>query len=332
MRLRKTYLLSILILIVLEGTLILLVPILKSHQHPLLSDLTCKQTDNRDDLYWNMNPKTIRGKHDFRFENDRSPKVSWLRKHALPLMAQSDGQWEKYIAIGRWVREQIPFKDPVMKSCWDAQRILQAVWTNPSIGFLCDAFAATYVSACISVGLHARMIHLDSVEGYGHYATEIWSDDYQKWVFMDPLYGCYFMVEGVPLSTLELHDLWKDNRWESAVAEYDGEDARVSTGASRKEYGHLFRDIQFINSNDFLSNPLNSFSDLITMKIRYVRWVDESNPRHNKMLLAIQLVFFYYLPKVSEQWIVPILIPVSLLLLSLLLLHDVYRQSSHGSV
>ncbi len=138
--------------------------------------------------------KIIRGKYDFRFENYGSSKIEWLRQHISAVAADSENQWEKYIVIGRWVREQIPFKDPVMKSCWDAQRILQAVWKDSSIGFICDAYAATYVSACISVGLNARMMHLESLEGGGHYATEIWSDDYNKWVFMDPLFVCYFII------------------------------------------------------------------------------------------------------------------------------------------
>ncbi len=414
------YIVLIVVCILLEISLIQFVPILESYKHPLLSSLTCIETEDIRDLYWNINQielsgsisetdgsvkitlsnnvpnfnvylfrtndnekwkretngvlnlklgdgeniveikainefggetteikynitkrdgdfkiipetrKIIRGKYAFRFENYGSPKIEWLRQHILTVVADSDNQWGKYIAIGRWIREQIPFKNPVMKSRWDAQRILQAVWKDSTIGFMCDAYAATYVSACISVGLNARMMHLESLEGGGHYATEIWSDDYSKWVFMDPLYGCCFIMAGIPLSTVELHNLWKDKRLEDVGKRYYDENERVSFDTSKKEYFNLFHDIQLVNSNDFLSNPLDSAFDLITLKVRYIRWIDESNPKYNRVVLAAKIILFYYFPKISKKFIIPLLIPFLLLLFSILLVKEICKQSSYG--
>ena len=416
---RKKYIFLIVALIAIEIALIKSVPILESYTHPLLSSLTCIETEDIRDLYWNINQielsgsinktdgsvkvtlsnnvpnfnvylfrtndnekwkketngvlnlklgdgenvveikaknefggetpetkynvtkrdgdfkiipetrKIIRGKYAFRFENYGSPKIEWLRQHISTVVADSDNQWGKYIAIGRWIREQIPFKDPVMKSRWDAQIILQAVWKDSTIGFMCDAYAATYVSACISVGLNARMMHLLSVEGNGHYATEIWSHDYNKWIFMDPLYGCYFVRDGIPLSTVELHNLWKNKRSEDVGKRCYDENARVSFDTSKKEYFNLFHDIQLVNSNDFLSNPLDSAFDLISLKVRYIRWIDESNPKYNRVILAAKLILFYYFPKISKKFISPLLIPFLLLLFSILLVKDIYKPS-HG--
>ena len=173
-------------------------------------------------------------------------------------------------------------------------------------------------------------MHLNSADGHGHYATEIWSDDYSKWVFMDPLCGCYFIMDGIPLSTIELHDLWKDERLGDAEKRYYDENARVSFDTSKKEYFNLFHDIQLINSNDFLRNPLDSTFDLISLKIRYIRWIDESNPKYNKILLAAKLILFYYFPKISKKFIIPLIIPFLLLLISMLLAKEVYKQSSYG--
>ena len=417
---RRKYIFLIVALIAIEIALIKSAPILESYTHPLLSSLTCIETEYIKDLYWNINQielsgdidssdgsvklilvnnipsfdsylfrvdddekwrkltngeinlkliggentvtlktknkfggetpeieyniakrdgdfkiipetrKIIRGKYDFRFEKYGSPKIEWLRQYTLPLVVHYNSQWEKYVALGKWVKEQIPYKDPVMKSCWDAQRILQAVWKDPSIGFICDAYAATYVSACISVGLNARMMHMESLEGGGHYATEIWSDDYSKWVFMDPLYGCYFIMYGIPLSTVELHNLWKDKRWKDVRKRfYDGNE-KFNFDRYKNEYFNLFHDIQLINSNDFLSNPLKSVLDLLTLKIRYIRWIDELNPKYNKVILAAKLILFYYLPKISKKFIIPLLIPFLMLFFSILLVKDIYKQSSYG--
>jgi len=417
---RTKYIIVIVVCILLEILLIRLVPFLESYTHPLLSSLTCIETEEIKDLYWNINQielsgyidssdgsvklilvnnvpsfdsylfrtdddekwrkstdgeinlkliggentvtlktknkfggetpeikynltkrdggfkiipetrKIIRGKYDFRFEKFGSPKIEWLRQYTLPLVVPYNSQWGKYIALGKWVKEQIPYKDPVMKSRWDAQIILQAVWKDPSIGFICDAYATTYVSACISVGLNARIMHLESLESGGHYATEIWSDDYSKWVFMDPLYGYYFIMDGIPLSTVELHNLWKDKKLEDVGKRYYDENARVSFDTSKKEYFNLFHDIQLVNSNDFLSNPLDSAFDLITLKVRYIRWIDESNPKYNRVILAAKLILFYYFPKISKKFIIPLLIPFLLLLFSILIVKDIYKQSNYG--
>ena len=270
--------------------------------------------------------KIIRGRYDFRFETSESPKVEWLRHYALPVVENIEDQWNKYLALKRWVREQIPFKDPVVESHWDTQRVLQAVWSDHKVGFVCDAYAATYTSACISVGLNARMMHLESVEGNGHYATEVWSDDYNKWIFMDPLIGCYFTMNGEPLSTMELHNLWKDKRWNKAEKKSEKEILAIHLDISEREYFKLFHDIQLINSNDFLTSPFTSVFDLLTLKVRYIRWVDEINPEYNRVLLAIKLILFYYLPKLSKVFIIPFLIPFLLLLISMLLIKEVYKR------
>jgi hypothetical protein len=262
--------------------------------------------------------KIIRGKYDFRFENTHSPKVKWLQQYTLPVIAASHGQWDKYLSLRKWVREQIPNRDPLIESQWDAQRILQAVWRDPTVGFICDAYAATYVSACISAGLHARMLHLEDEYGRGHYATEIWSDDYTKWVFMDPLYDCYFTGDRVPLSALELHNRWKNRTWEGLEKQRD-ENEYVRSDTSPSDYFSLFKDIQLVNANDFLSSPFTSVVDLLIGKIRYIRWVDESNPPYNKLTLGCRIVMFYYLPKVMRVFIIPFFIPACMVFFSIML-------------
>jgi hypothetical protein len=205
-----------------------------------------------------------------------------------------------------------------MESQWDAQRILQAVWNDATVGFICDAFAATYVSACISTGLQARMLHLGDGYGRGHYATEIWSDDYGKWVFMDSLYGCYFTADSLPLSALELHNRWKNNTWEEL--EREGEEAAsLRFDASPRGYFSLFKDIQIVHANDFLSSPFTSVFELITGDIRYIRWVDASNPPYNRVTLGFRILMFYYLPMALRGFVIPFFIPACMILLGIML-------------
>jgi hypothetical protein len=256
--------------------------------------------------------KMERSRYDFRFEHPGSDKIAWLREHTLPVIAGCPTQWNAFLALRSWVSKQIPNKYPTMKSRWDAQRILNAVWDDPSLGFICDAYAATYVSACVSTGLNARMIHLGDENHNGHYAAEVWSDQQDKWIFMDPLYDLHFSLGRVPLSAIELHQLWKQGTMEEITAQGRGGTV-VKIGAPSRDYANLFQDIQLINANDFLTTPFNSVIDLLTMKIRFLRYVDESNPPYNRLKLAGQIMTFYYLPIFITGVIIPFVIPACII-------------------
>jgi hypothetical protein len=325
MRRKRNILLSLVFFCVVEIALIQAVPFFESYNYPLVSSLTCIETENSKDLYWNVNQvevvDCIKGEKQFcfRYENIQSPKVKWLQQYTLPIIADSRGQWDMFLSLRRWVREQIPNRDPLIESQWDAQRILQTVWKDDSVGFICDAYAATYVSACVSVGLTARMFHLGDVYGKGHYVTEVWSDDYAKWVLMDPLYNCHFTLHGLPLSALELHHLWKNKTWEGLKKQRD-ENENLPFDAANSDYFALFKDIQLINSNDFLSRSFTSVLDLLNGNIRYVRLVDSSNPPYNKLAMGWQLLIFYYLPKIITGFIIPFVVPGCIVLCVILIM------------
>ena len=299
---------------------------LDKRSHPLVSSLTCIETADPADLYWKINragagvsivpdePAIESGRYPFRFERPGSDKLAWLRTHTLPVIADCPTQWHALLALRQWVHQQIPNKYPAIKSRWDAQHILQAVWNDPSLGFICDAYAATYVSACISVGLNARMIHLGDENYNGHYATEVWSDEHGKWIFMDPLYDVHFSLQQTPLSTIELHRLWKSGRLEEILMRGQG-GAVIKMGAPSQDYANLFQDIQLINCNDFLTAPFTSVLDLLTLRIRFLRYIDESNPPYNRLKLAARIMTFYYLPNLITAIIIPFVIPACIILM-----------------
>jgi len=260
--------------------------------------------------------KIAGGRYSFRFEKPGSAKITWLREYTLPVITACPNQWNAFIALRTWVNRQIPNRHPAMKCRWDAQRILQAVWNDPSLGFICDAYAATYVSACISTGLNARMIHLGDENNNGHYAAEVWSDEHNKWIFMDPLYDCHFSLFDTPLSAIELHNLWKQARM-GEIATHGRGGAVVNNTAPSRDYINLFQDVQMVNSNDFLTTPFTSVMDLVTMKIRFLRYIDETNPPYNRIKLAGQILTFYYLPILISGLIIPFVIPAYLIFMTM---------------
>lgn len=74
--------------------------------------------------------------------------------------------------------------------------------------FICSSYAALYMQAALSFGWHARYWFLRRPTGEQHAAVDIWSNQYEKWIFMDPTWNIHFEKDGVPLSLVELRRLW----------------------------------------------------------------------------------------------------------------------------
>jgi hypothetical protein len=82
-------------------------------------------------------------------------------------------------------------------------------------------------------------------------------------------------------------------------------------------YTNLFQDIQLVNANDFLTNPFTSVLDLLTSKILFLRYIDESNPPYNRVKQVWQLLMFYYLPILISGFIIPFVIPGYLIFITM---------------
>ncbi|MDA0336036.1 MAG: transglutaminase-like domain-containing protein [bacterium] len=66
----------------------------------------------------------------------------------------------------------------------------------------------TLIAALLSCGYPARWVNISTKHTYGHEVTEVWSNDFDKWVFLDATRD-YYMVDphsGVPLSLRQIAD------------------------------------------------------------------------------------------------------------------------------
>ena len=64
----------------------------------------------------------------------------------------------------------------------------------------------TLIAACISMGYPARWVNISTKHTYGHEVTEVWSNDYDKWVMLDATrdYYMYDPATGIPLNLVEI--------------------------------------------------------------------------------------------------------------------------------
>lgn len=99
--------------------------------------------------------------------------------------------------------------------------------------YLCTVYAALFVQAALSRGLTARYYYLRKPSGHQHAACEAWSNDANKWIFIDPTRNIHCEKEGTPLSLMEIRRAWLRDRGRSLTFVF-------GQGKERREYG--FRD------------------------------------------------------------------------------------------
>lgn len=132
------------------------------------------------------------------------------------------------------------------------------------------------IGALLSMGYQARHINIHSEGISGHEVTEVWSNDFNKWIYMDATrdYYYYDIETGIPMNLLEIHNLLAEQMpetedWRRPFAPVTGPEtvARIDIGMRLGNNPHPIEDhgrhileimghFRIIPRNDFLSNPL----------------------------------------------------------------------------
>jgi len=98
----------------------------------------------------------------------------------------------------QWIhgREMDKWLDPARRK--NAVEILKKAHLGGRFNCL---YYSTVLSTCgIAVGYRARRVCID-----GHVVSEFWSRERKKWIMLDPDANVHFELQGVPMSSYELH-------------------------------------------------------------------------------------------------------------------------------
>ncbi len=213
----------------------------------------------------------------FRTEDYNYPGLVDLREREglEDIIAEGETEFEKMRLLNDWVNSQWERGSPVPYPPWNANVILALVRSGKTGGF-CAQYAVVMVQSCLSLGWQARYIDVapQSQKAYNtHFTVEVWSNQYNKWVLLDPFFGCHFERRGVPLSGLELHrafvlsdfDEIKLVKGAGENADKNREDLSLKDILSR--YYHLAIDLR----NDHMSRP----HDFFNRRQNYLSWRDD---------------------------------------------------------
>lgn len=149
----------------------------------------------------------------FRFQPFNEPVLDELaaREHIRELVSSDRRQFEQILRVKDWVAAQWPHGTPDPYPPWNALMILDWIRSGKTGGF-CGQYSQVLLQSLATLGITARYVEIGSVENpYAHYVTEVWSNDFNKWVMMDADYNVHFERAGTPLSVMQVHDALLDD-------------------------------------------------------------------------------------------------------------------------
>ena len=140
----------------------------------------------------------------FVYEDFRHPKLAALRRnYELDRVVEgAASEFERMVRLRQWTYRRIKYDAPnETYPAWDANEIIER-----GTGF-CVQFAIAQMQVMQSMGFNARFVF-----GYnpgpdsGHEVTEVWSNEYDKWILMDGHFHHVDPETRVPLGMMEIHE------------------------------------------------------------------------------------------------------------------------------
>ena len=168
------------------------------------------------------NPEILYSSLYGEYEKYDEPKLKQLRERERldDITTGSKTQFEMLVKLCDYVSKRWDWVPPYRQyPSWDAIEILDRIEKEGG-GGMCIHFAIVFIQAVESFGFQARLQNV-----YGHEVTEVWSDDYGKWVFFDPMQGSniynYSKKNGEPLGFKEIHKTYLDIFYPNSPINWD---------------------------------------------------------------------------------------------------------------
>ncbi len=161
-----------------------------------------------------LNEQIVRTSIPFEYEPFDHPRLKELREHYRldEVAAGVSGEFDLIKRLAAWSAMQWA-KGHLGEAYppWDALEILRPHRDGTPVGGFCQQYNIVLLQACESFGLVGRVVSLgpgnfaDKIRS-GHEVVEIWSNDFQKWVYIDGNYAWYIAdaESHTPLSLMEL--------------------------------------------------------------------------------------------------------------------------------
>lgn len=151
----------------------------------------------------------------FTFDSFQNPKLRELRERYQleKVVAPGRDEFDRQVLLMDWVHQQFKrFGRPTAES-HGALAILDGIAAGNA--YFCAQYEEVLVSTAASLGWVDRPLALRRHQGVAkvggsteHSVTEIWSNQFAKWVMLDPTSNMYLEKDGIPLNAFEIRQEW----------------------------------------------------------------------------------------------------------------------------
>ncbi len=231
----------------------------------------------------------------FTFEDFNHPRlIELIKKENIEgVIKKGATEFDKIMLLKEWVRKQLKQPGtPVNYPPWDSVVLLDWIRKN-KVQVLCGHYAVLFVQALTGLGIPARYVDLSTEENNGHFVAEVWSQDFKKWVLIDPYSDLHYQKEGVPLSGLSLHLAYVNKNFKGIEKVSTSEIQNVTNENDLKS----FYNYSIVLRNNHLSQPVNLFDMVvnITPNIVVTHMWDDAKVKYEGLM---NRSLFYWSPNI----------------------------------
>ncbi len=147
----------------------------------------------------------------FSYESrDNEDVKAFVKRNRLSdLVAGKTKDFDIFMALNSWVARTRNSRHGTWERDypWDLKELITEVDGQFAIKGHCMSYAVVLISALSGLGYHARHWAINGFRDMDHEVVEVWSDQYRKWIYLDPSLDQHYTdpKTDVPLSLLEMH-------------------------------------------------------------------------------------------------------------------------------
>jgi len=217
--------------------------------------------------YCNNYISNIKYKFDYQPYDENKLKILRNEYNLAELVKPHEKEFDKFRALQNWIREQWQYGRPrnVLRD-YDTLDILKRAKNGEK--FWCSEYTVAFIQCALSLGYQARYVALWK----GHVVAEIWSNEYKKWVVMDPTFNIHFEKNGEPLNCLDLYNAFNNNQIDEIKViegDYKPDDININFGE------HEFVGISIKN---YRYKTIDYYGDGFSIRMRN-DWFTNSYPK-----------------------------------------------------
>jgi hypothetical protein len=181
--------------------------------------------------YYNNYISNSKYKFDYQPYDENNLEILRNKYSLAELVKPYEKEFDKFRALQNWIRKQWQYGYPrnVLRD-YDTLNILSRAQNGEK--FWCSEYAVAFIQCALSLGYQARYVALSK----GHIVAEVWSNEYKKWIVMDPTFNIHFEKNKEPLNCLDLYNAFNNNQIsEIKVIEEDYKPADININFGEHE-------------------------------------------------------------------------------------------------